>query len=301
MTFGDLIKELNNSKRKNGKTVFSFPRNQIGYQLLDCSGILEDKKIDIDSVGKWIDRKVPNNISSYFPNGINKTKAVEFFQKNINKNWQIVQENFSLRKDNVRFNCSNEDPEVFYQSLLDEFVESLGLPSSEEPDIDIPRVNEVPVLSTASLSSLTNNEREIISQTETTAEELRGVFKQAIQDHNMEDFICYDPTVSLDANLLDRAENFLKTIDTDIIKAYEQSHGQTLIYIKLVEFYHELNGYVSCLQLGFISYTPSYIRDSGRSTIKNLYYGIFPDETRFEYRNSPQEMREPIFKSKDKD
>jgi len=190
---------------------------------------------------------------------------------------------------------------VFYQSLLDEFVESLGLPSSEEPDIDIPRVNEVPVLSTASLSSLTNNEREIISQTETTAEELRGVFKQAIQDHNMEDFICYDPTVSLDANLLDRAENFLKTIDTDIIKAYEQSHGQTLIYIKLVEFYHELNGYVSCLQLGFISYTPSYIRDSGRSTIKNLYYGIFPDETRFEYRNSPQEMREPIFKSKDKD
>ena len=300
MTFGDLIKELNNSKRRNGKKVFSFPRNEIGYRLLNALGILEDKKIDIDSVGKWIDRKVPDNISSYFPNGrINKAKAVNFFQENIANNWQIVQKNLSLRNDNGHFNCSNEDPEMFYQSLLDEFVESLGLPSSEEPDNDIPMVNEVPVLSTASLSSFNNDKGEIISQTETTSEQIRGIFKQAIQDHCMEDFIRYDPMVSLDDNLLDRADNFLKTIETDILAACEQSHGQTLIYIKLVEFYHELKGYVSCLRLGFISYSPSYIRDSGRNTIKNLYYGICPDETRFEYRNSPQEMMEPLFKRKD--
>lgn len=300
MTFGDLIKELNNSKRRNGKKVFSFPRNEIGYRLLNALEILEDKKIDIDSVGKWIDRKVPDNISSYFPNGrINKAKAVNFFQENIANNWQIVQKNISLRNDNGRFNCSNEDEEVFYQNLLDEFVESLGLPSSKEPAKNIPMVNEVPVLSAASLSSLNNDESEIIFQTETTSEQIRGIFKQTIQDYCMEDFIRYDPMVSLDDNLLDRADNFLKTIETDILAAYEQSHGQTLIYIKLVEFYHELKGYVSCLRLGFISYSPSYIRDSGRNTIKNLYYGICPDETRFEYRNSPQEMMEPLFKRKD--
>ena len=300
MTFGDLIKDLNKSRDRNGKKVFSFPRNEIGYRLLDDSGILEDKKIDVDSVGKWIDRKVPDNISSYFPNGrINKTKAVEYFKKNIDNNWQIVQRNLSLRNDNGRFNCSNEDPEVFYQSLLDEFVESLGLPSSKEPAKNIPMVNEVPVLSTAALSSLNNDKGEIISQTETTSEQIRGIFKQAIQDYCMEDFIRYDPTVSLDDNLLDRADNFLKTIETDIIDAYEQSHGETLIYIKFVEFYHELKGYVTCLRLGFIVYSPSYIRDSGRNTIKNLYYGICPDETCFEYRNSPQEMREPLFKRKD--
>lgn len=293
MTFGDLIKEFNNSKRTNGKKVFSFNRIEIGYRLLEAAGILE-KKIEIESVGKWIDRKVPDNISSYFPNGrINKTEVVKYFQDNINNNWQVVQKNLSLRNDSDRFNCSNEDPGVFYQSLLDEFVESLGLPSSEKTANDIPMVNEVPVLSTPSLSLFNN--------TETTSEAIRGIFKQAIQDYCLEDFIRYDPTVSLDDNLLARADNFLKTIETDIIAAYEQSHGKTPIYIKLLEFYHELRGYVSYLRLGFISYSPSYIRDSERTTIENLYYGIFPDETRFEYRNSPQEMRDPIFKRKAED
>ncbi|TWH49269.1 hypothetical protein [Sporomusa sp. KB1] len=303
MTFGELIKDLTKLRDRNGEKVFRILRNKFAYQLLNASGI-KDKKIELESVGKWIDRKVPDNISSYFPNGrINRSKVYRYFRFRLNKNnnWQIVQNNLYLRNDNGRFNCSNEDPEVFYQSLLDEFVESLGLPSSEEPDNDISMVNETPVLSAASLSSFNNAEGEIISQTETPSEQIRGIFKQAIQDYSMEDFIRYDPTVSLDDNLLARADNFLKTIETDIIAAYEQSHGQTLIYIKLVEFYHELKGYVSCLRLGFISYSPSYIRDSGRNTIKNLYYGICPDETRFEYRNTPQEMREPLFKRKAED
>ena len=299
MTFGDLIKDLTKLRDGNGEKVFRILRNKFAYQLLNASGI-KDEKIELESVGKWIDRKVPDNISSYFPNGrINRSKVYRYFRFRLNKNnnWQIVQKNLSLRNDNGRFNCSNEDPEVFYQSLLDEFVESLGLPSSEEPGNE--RDNKVPVSSTASLASFNNAEGEVISQPETTSEQLRGVFKQAIQDYNMEDFICYDPTVSLDDNLLDRAGNFLKTIDTDIIKAYKQNHAQTLLYLKLVEFYHDLNDYISFLRSGFISDSPSYIRDSRRNTIKNLYYGIFPDETHFEYRNSPQEIREPLFKRKD--
>ncbi|XFO66287.1 hypothetical protein SPSIL_024370 [Sporomusa silvacetica DSM 10669] len=129
MTFGDLIKDLNKSRDRNGEKVFRILRNEIGYRLLYASGILKDKKFNLESVGKWIDRKVPDNIRSYFPNGrINRSKVYRYFRRCLNKNnnWQIVQKNLSLRNDNGRFNCSNEDPEVFYQSLLDEFVESLA-------------------------------------------------------------------------------------------------------------------------------------------------------------------------------
>lgn len=309
MKFGDLIKGLMESRDKDGHKIISVRRNEFAYKLLNAAGLLKHKKTDVDSVdkqieeeekwidrvGKWIDRKVPDNISSYFPEGkINEPKTSEYFRSHTEEHWKIVQKTLSSRNAAGSFNCSNEDSAVFYKCLVDELVRSLRLPSSKEPANDIPMDKEAPVLSAASLSSLNNNESEFTSR-------IRGIFEQAVQDYRMEDFIRYDSTVSLDDNLLDRADNFLKTIDTDIIDAYKQSHGETLIYKKLMEFYHELEGYVRCLRLGFISYSPSYIRDIRRNTIKNLYYGICPYETCFEYRDSLQEMRDPIFKRKDED
>ena len=127
--FGELIKELNRFRDGNNRNLFPYNRNAIGYNLLEESGLDINKITDANSIGKWIDNKAPDNISSYFPNGFKEEKTLNFLKRHIRGNWLLLQESFSAKEWCCRIDCNTNNQDIFYQSLVTQFMDALGLPT----------------------------------------------------------------------------------------------------------------------------------------------------------------------------
>lgn len=134
MTFGELIKIMNSAN------VFGCTRNDLALHLLKSAGIyLEgDRILDVGTVAKWIDRKVPNNIRSYFPDArVNEDEVIGYFRRWTKESWPKLQKAFRPEHahtlDDFIIDYSTNDRDVFYRSLLSQFVKSLGLPMLEPP------------------------------------------------------------------------------------------------------------------------------------------------------------------------
>lgn len=195
MTFGELIKVMNSTKAPDGTKFFRMNRDKIAVGLLKAAGISTEKNADEMYVNKWIDRKVPDNIVSYFPEGkVNEYGIICWLKGWLKDRWKTFQVKFELNnlqavfkeagfdklkamKSSCIVDCSTDDREVFILSLCKQFSMSLGLPFSEESDDNSSSDNESPISSSndrktkdlfkTEATSLNNSETATVSQNKT--------------------------------------------------------------------------------------------------------------------------------------
>lgn len=130
MTFGNFIKTLSTAQTSDGTHIFRYRRDELGVKLLNAAGIvIESGEQDFETtITKWIDRKVPKNILTYFPDEkLNEEEVMSFFNRWTRDKWKDLQTEFSKAGSDV-VNCDTKDSNMFYQSLCDQLSRSLGLP-----------------------------------------------------------------------------------------------------------------------------------------------------------------------------
>lgn len=135
MNFGEVIKVMNNTK------VFKCKREELAVNILKAAGIVIEVDMDFQTaVAKWIDRGIPKNICSYFPNAINEEELKKHIERwATDKTWKTLQRGFddynSKTKNQINkciVNCSTSVREDFCQSIVVQLVESLGFPLPEK-------------------------------------------------------------------------------------------------------------------------------------------------------------------------
>jgi hypothetical protein len=102
-------------------------------------GIEYGKVKDPTTYNSWIDRGPPKNILSYFPNMKIKTgEILKLFIRHTKKEDAIVklQKMFSEMTDDCVVDCTTTDKSKFCQSLVNQLMQSFGLPSLEELKYD---------------------------------------------------------------------------------------------------------------------------------------------------------------------
>jgi len=138
MTFGNFIKTMSTAKTSDGTHIFRYRRDELGVKILNAAGIvIESGDQDFETtITKWIDRKVPKNILTYFPDEkINGDEVISFFNRWTRDMWQDLQTEFgkaATGRSNV-VDCETKDSNEFYQSLCDQLSKSLGLPLPGDP------------------------------------------------------------------------------------------------------------------------------------------------------------------------
>lgn len=135
MNFGEVIKVMNNTK------VFKCKREELAVNILKAAGIVIEVDMDFQTAAaKWIDRGIPKNICSYFPNAINEEELKKHIERwATDKTWKTLQRGFddynSKTKNQINkciVNCSTSVREDFCQSIVVQLVESLGFPLPEK-------------------------------------------------------------------------------------------------------------------------------------------------------------------------
>jgi hypothetical protein len=224
MKFGDLIKIFNTSK------LFKCKRNIIAYNLVKAGGIT--KQIDPDSFGKWIDEKVPDNITDYFPDGkVNEDEVIKYFKRWTKNEWNKLKEIFSSINDDfseVVYKIDNHD--AFCQSLCYQFIITLGLLPSEELENDMLSISE------DSVSPVVDE----------VSKQMLKIFNQATQECDLENYDDSDKEVIIDEyetidltieGLPVMVNDFLETIKTNIIEPFrDYGDSDHPVYEKIKEF-----------------------------------------------------------------
>lgn len=135
LNFGEVIKVMNYTK------VFKCKRDELAVKILNAAGIVIEVDMDFQTaVSKWIDRGIPKNICSYFPNTINEEELKKYIEHWATvKTWKTLQRGFddynSKTKNQIDkciVNCSTSAREDFCQSIVMQLVESLGFPLPEK-------------------------------------------------------------------------------------------------------------------------------------------------------------------------
>ena len=154
--FGDYIKPLASAD------VFGCNRDVLAYELLTSAGM---KDVDLETINKWIDRKLPDNFIKYFTDGVIRVNEVmTYLRSKIGYTWEDLQAKLSHIKDYNIVNCVTDDREVFFQSIVKQLLISLKL---EIPaDLDAPSLtfwDGVSMTEKAAIKALSEKEAFTIS------------------------------------------------------------------------------------------------------------------------------------------
>ncbi|MDR1891926.1 MAG: hypothetical protein LBQ48_02790 [Oscillospiraceae bacterium] len=237
MTFGELVKVMNTAK------VFGCNRNQLGVNLLQAAKIsVNGGELTEDRVAKWIDKKLPGNITSYFPDEtLNGVDVISYFRRWTKDKWRELQGRFSEEMEGCIVNCTTDNRDEFYQSLLDQFTISLGLPLPEEPFIETPAVNEPAIVP----SDIGRDE--VMPQSETPPEQMLKIFKQAVLDFDIGRYIKSEPTDLLNSDFFDKAKDFIESIKSNMECEFIH-YKEEIIYKAIIDFTRLLSGYSGYLR-----------------------------------------------------
>lgn len=242
MTFGAFIKIINNTK------VFRYSRDMFALELLQAAGIKESKEIQPTTVSKWIDRKVPNHINSYFEDAkVKEAEVLKFFRENIRDRWEELQNAFSDGADCCKVDCSTNNQEKFYQSLLEELVMSLGLPFPESLSLNVVTASGSGVSVTESETSMIKTKCWKVSQDNTPPKAMSEIFDSACQDFGIEEFIAADPLNSMAQCRFSYVDEFLNHIQCHKKCGDSPGKGEEKNR-KIFEFTNTLSEYVSYLR-----------------------------------------------------
>ena len=115
MTFTDYIKIINDTK------VFSCSRESLVIDLYVAAGAAKD--INATTAAKWLTRKNPGQVRTYFENSeIDGEGFIELFRELPEISWKKLQSAFSISGDHGDIDCETTSKDIFYGSLLKQFL-----------------------------------------------------------------------------------------------------------------------------------------------------------------------------------
>jgi hypothetical protein len=174
-------------------------------------------------------------INEYFPKDkANETGFIKFFSSRASKDaWKKLQRAFHPINDDSIVNLNTDNPKVFYQSLLNQFLKIFRLPEAESNESD----NDMP---------------STVFPFDSKGEEIIEMFKQAVNDYKFEDLLKFEPDISSDAimlgvdkNWVDNIPKFMSTIKKEL---YLIGPDQSVIYYKINEFVNSLEEFICNLK-----------------------------------------------------
>lgn len=226
MIFGDVIKTMNDTK------VFRCTREELAVNLLKAASIVDKTDKDLKTtVTKWIDRGIPKNICTYFPNEINEDELIKYIERwATDKTWKTLQKAFNdynlrAEKDHSIVYCSTSVRENFCQSLAVQLIESLGFPLPE-------KFNHI------------NSDTKPI---ESEPERMLDLCHQSFNDFPIKDFIESNPAYSIKSYLIEDTFTVVKRIRQKHVNG-DSPDRHSELYQNIMSFADALLDYLKFLK-----------------------------------------------------
>jgi len=257
MTFGEFIKTIHKLK------LVSITRDGFAAELFNSLG--GEPMVYDSTVKRWIDKSKDGLISygKFFKDGKKPSESgfVEYLTSWSSLDWKRLQEAFYFQDGTVDFDLSNDDEDVFYAKLFEQFLSVLkfqhhaestdgNVATSETSTLQVTMPPQVGIR-VAKADTQRNYEsdeeaeviRAVFSQTSDLALDILKIFMDAATDYDIWEYI--NAYMDNPPNIT----SFLEKIHREIIQPYSDNEEDEAIYRIIDKFCETLYEYRGQLEL----------------------------------------------------
>jgi len=220
MTFGEFIKAISSLK------LISITRDKLAAELFNSLG--PEKKVYETTVKPWIDKKELGSYKKYFRD---KEPSEDGFTRYLKMwpslDWKILREEFGKIDTDIVIDLENDDKDVFYRSLFQQFLFILKFKSDSA---SLPTIESL-------ISEEASNENDEESTNGTPIEQMLDIFSNLLYKYRIVEVLSSD----IIEDSMDIV-NFVEAAKSGIINRFLRLQSE-MSYLKIREFILEIENY----------------------------------------------------------